>query len=165
MPPIGSVHKASITYGDVTEETSKLEFYTGAITALSIAGFLANFGTMQTVTDALTLGTRRKQQWIGDDTVVTNDWPTDNNAQREKKLLVEYMDTVTEEIFTLTIPTVDLEVVAFVPGGGDAVLFEGAGATEEVTDWVAAFEAIARTPRSDANAVEVVGMRFVGVSS
>jgi len=50
----------------------------------------------------------------------------------------------------------------FVPGGGDAVLFSGAGASTAITEWVTAFEAIARTPRSDANSVEVVGMRFVG---
>lgn len=162
MPPLGSVHKSRITYGDVTEESSSIEVYNGAITAVSIGGFLTQFGTFQTETDKLTLGVRRQQSWIGDLTTVSNAWPTDRAAQRECKLLVDYRDTVTEEVFQLTIPTVDFSKLNFVPGGGDAVLFAGAGAHADVISWVAAFEAFARTPRSDANAVEVIAMRYVG---
>jgi len=162
MPPLGSRHKATITYGDVTEETSTMEVYTGAITAVSIGGFLTNFGALQTATDAITLGERRKQSWIGDETYVSNDWPTDKAAQRESKLLVTYRDTVTEEEFQMTIPTVDFDVLNFVPGGGDAVQFQAPGANAAIVSWVTAFEDIARTPRSDANAVEVVAMRYVG---
>jgi hypothetical protein len=162
MPPIGSVHKARIVYGDATEETSAMEVYTGAITAVSIGGFLTNFGTLQTATDAITLGTRRQQSWIGDLTTVSNEWPTDKAAQRESKLLVTYRDTVTEEEFILTIPTVDFDKLNFVPGGGDAVQFEAPGAHADIVAWVSAFEGIGRTPRSDQNAVEVVGMRYVG---
>jgi hypothetical protein len=162
MPPLGSVHKSRITYGDVTEESSSMELYNGAITAVSIAGFLTNFGALQTATDAITLGTRRSQSWIGDLTTVSNLWPTDKNAHRENKLLVTYRDDVTEEEFILTIPTVDGEQLNFVPGGGDAVQFSGLGASANIVNWVTAFEAIARTPRSDVNSVTVVGMRFVG---
>lgn len=162
MPPLGSVHKSSITYGDVTEETSKLEVYNGAITAASLPGFLTQFGALQTATDAITLGTRRQQSWIGDLTTVSNAWPTDKNAHRENKLLVTYRDDVTEEEFILTIPTIDGEQLNFVPGGGDAVIFSGTGASVNIVNWVTAFEALARTPRSDANSVTVVGMRFVG---
>jgi len=162
MPAIGSVHKARITYGDVTEESSSLEIYTGAITAISIGGFLTQFGTLQAKTDAITLGLRRQQSWIGDLTTVSNAWPTDKAAQRESKLLVDYRDTVTEEQFQLTVPTIDFDVLNFVPQGGDAVIFSGAGASTAITEWVTAFEAMGRSPRSDANAVEVVGMRYVG---
>jgi len=162
MPPIGSVHKSRITYGDVSQESSNVEVYNGAITAVSLPGFLTQFGAFQTATDAITLGTRRSQAWIGDLTTVSNDWPTDKYAHRENKLLVTYRDTVTEEEFILTIPTIDGSKLNYVPGGGDAVQFEGEGASSEIVSWVAAFEAFGRTPRSDANAVEVTGMRFVG---
>lgn len=165
MPPLGSQHKASITYGDVTEETSKFEVYTGAITAVSIAGFLTAFGNLQTAADNLTLGVRRKQQWVGDDTTVSNDWPTDNQAQRENKLEVTYQDTVTEELFRVTLPTVDLDLLTFIPGGGDNVAFEAPLAGTEVLAFVTAFEAIARTPRSDANPVEIVNLRYVGANT
>lgn len=162
MPPLGSVHKARIVYGDVTEETSALEVYTGAITAISIGGFLTQFGTLQSATDAITLGERRQQSWIGDLTTVSNGWPADKAAQRESKLLVDYMDDVTEEIFTLTIPTIDFDKLNYVPMAGDAVQFQAPAAHADIVSWVAAFEAMARTPRSDANSVTVVGMRYVG---
>ena len=165
MPPIGSVHKASITYGDATEETTTHEVFIGPITALTIAGFLTEFGAYQTATDAITLGTRRRQSWTGDLTTVSNAWPTDPAAQREAKLRVTYQDATTEEQFDLTIGTVDFSVLNFVPGGGDAVIFSGAGASTEITDWVTAFEAMAKSPRNSANAVTVMGMRFVGVNS
>lgn len=165
MPPLGSVHKSKIVYGDATRETSSLEVYNGAITAVSLPGFLTNFGALQNATDAITLGVRRAQSWTGDYTVVSNAWPTDPAAQREAKLLVDYMDDVTEEVFTLTVPTIDFSKLVFVPGGGDAVLFSGDDASDEIKAWVTAFEAIARTPRSDANTVTVVGMRFIGVNS
>lgn len=165
MPPLGSVHKSRIVYGDATQETSALEIYNGAITSFSIAGFLTDFGTLQTATDGITLGVRRQQSWIGDLTTVSNGWPTDQAAQREAKLLVDYWDTTSEEVFQLTVPTVDFSVLNFVSGGGDAVIFAGAGASAEIVAWVTAFEAIARTPRNDAATVEVIGMRFVGRST
>jgi len=165
MPPIGSVHKSSITYGDATEETSTLEIFNGAITALTIAGFLSAFGDFQDKTDAISLGVRRKQSWTGDLTTVSNDWPTDASAQREAKLRVTYRDTTTEEEFSLTVPCIKFSVLNFVPGGGDAVIFAGAGASTEITEWVTSFEALAKSPRTPANAVEVVGMRFVGVNT
>lgn len=162
MPAIGSRHKSTIQYGDATHENSTMEIFNGPITALTIAGFLTEFGTLQTATDAITLGTRRKQTWVGDETIVTNDYPTDQTAQREMKLLVQYQDVTTEKQYTLTVPTIDPTVLNFVPGGGDAVLFAGAGASTEITDWVDAFEALAKAPDNDTHAVEVVGMRFVG---
>lgn len=165
MPPIGSVHKSSLTYGDATGETSELELFNGPITAVTIAGFLTEFGDFQTKTDAISLGTRRKQKWIGDLTTVTNDFPTDPAAQREAKLRVTYQDDTTEEQFTLTVPCIKFSVLNFVPGGGDAVIFAGAGASTEITDWVTSFEALAKSPRNSANSVSVVGMRFVGVNS
>jgi len=165
MPPLGSVHKSRIVYGDVSEETSALEVYNGAITAVSIGGFLTNFGTLQSTTDAITLGTRRQQSWIGDLTTVSNDWPTDPAAHRENKLMVTYQDNVTEEEFNLTIPTIDFTKLVFVPGGGDAVSFETGVGSPEIVAWVAAFEAMARTPRSDLNAVTVVAMRYVAYNT
>ncbi len=162
MPALGSVHKSRIVYGDVTEETSALEVYNGPITALTLAAFLAQFGTLQTATDAITLGLRRQQSWIGDLTTVSNAWPTDRAAQRESKLLVDYMDDVTEELFQLTVPTVDFSKLNYVPMGGDAVEFKAPAAHADIIAWVAAFEAIAHTPRSDVNSVTVVGMRYVG---
>lgn len=162
MPAIGSVHKSILTYGDATHESSALTVFNGDITAVSIAGFLTNLTALQTATDAVTLGTRRKTAWVGDDTTVTNAWPTDPAAQRESKLLVQYQDDTTEKPYTLTIPTVDFSVLVFVPLGGDAVLFSGADASDEIKAWVTAFETIGRAPDDDTHTVTVTGMRYVG---
>lgn len=162
MPAIGSVHKSILTYGDATRETSSLTVFNGDITAVSIGGFLTNLSALESATDGITLGTRRKSSWVGDDTTVTNSWPSDPAAQRESKLLVQYMDDTTEKPYTLTIPTVDFSKLVFVPLGGDAVLFSGADATTEIKAWVTAFEAIGRAPDDDTHTVTVTGMRYVG---
>lgn len=165
MPPLGSVHKSKLTYGDATHETSSVEIYNDAITALSIAGYLTQLTAFTNATDAIVLGVRRQNSWTGDLTVVSNSWPTDPAAQREAKLLVDYQDTTTEEAFTLTIPTIDFSKLVFVPGGGDNVLFAGEDANEDIVAWVTAFEALASPPRDPSHNVEVIGMRFVGRNS
>lgn len=162
MPKLGSVHVSRINYGDVSHESSGFEVFNGAITALSIAGFLTQFGALQTATDGITIGTRRSQSWIGDRTTVSNAWPTDPAAHRENKLMVKYQDVVTEEPFDLTIPTIDFTKLNFIPEGGDAVYFEGDNASDEIKAWVAAFEAMAKSPRDPANGVEVIRMTYVG---
>lgn len=162
MPAIGSVHKTSINYGDVTHETGSFTMFTGAVTAVSIGGYLTALGAIQSATDAITLGVRRSQSWTGDLTTVTNAWPTDRSAQRESKLLVQYQDSVTEKPYTLTVPTIDYSKLNFVVGGGDNVEFAGANASTEIKAWVTAFEALGRSPDNDQNTVKVIGMRFVG---
>lgn len=162
MPAIGSVHVATLKYGDATEENSTMEVFVGPITALSLPGFLTQFGDFQTKTDAIVLGTRRAQSWIGDRTTVTNAYPTNPAAQRESKLLVQYQDATTEKPYTLTIPTIDYSKLVFIPGGGDAVIFSGAAANADIAAWVTSFEAMAKAPDDPTHGVTVVGMRFVG---
>lgn len=165
MPEIGSVHKSILTYRDATEETSPMTVYNGAITAISIGGFLTNLTALQTATDAITLGVRAKTSWVGDDTTVSNAVPSNPAAQRESKLLVKYQDDTNEKPYTLTIPTVDFSKLVFVPGGGDAVLFTGDDANADIKAWVTAFEAIGRAPDDDTHTVTVTGMRYVGRNS
>jgi len=146
MPAIGSVHKSIIGVGDATQETSSLTVYNQAVTALTIGSFLTGLAALEAATEDIILGTHRKTQWIGDDTTITNAWPTDPAAQRESKLLVNYWDNTTEKMFQLTIPTIDFSKLVFVPLGGDAVLFEGTDANADIVAWVAAFESFGRSP-------------------
>jgi hypothetical protein len=60
---------------------------------------------------------------------------------------------------------VDDTQLNFVPGGGDAVIFEGAGASATILAWVTAFEALAKNPNDETEAVEVTGIRRVGRAS
>lgn len=165
MPAIGSTHKSIIGFGDATQETSSLTVYNQAVTALTIGSFLTGLGTLETATEGITLGTHRKTQWIGDDTTITNAWPTNPAAQRESKLLVDYWDNTTEKMFQLTVPTIDFSKLVFVPLAGDAVLFEGADASAEIKAWVTAFESFGRSPDDATHNVTVKAMRYVGRNS
>jgi len=165
MPAIGSVHKATMTYGDVTQETSTMAIFVAPITVLTLAAFLADFGDLQTATDAITLGTRRKQSWIGDETTVTNAWPTDRAAQREAKLKINYQDVVTEKPYFITIPTVDFSKLNFVSGGGDFVEFKAPAGNADLIAWVAAFETLGRAPDNDTHNVVVTSVEFVGANT
>ena len=162
MPAIGSVHKSIIGVGDATQETSSLTVYNQAVTALTIGSFLTGLGTLETATEGIILGTHRKTQWIGDDTIITNSWPSNPAAQRESKLLVDYWDNTTEKMFQLTVPTIDFSKLVFVPLGGDAVLFSGAAASTEIKAWVTAFESFGRSPDDATHNVTVKAMRYVG---
>lgn len=166
MPEIGNLHVASIGYRDATDEVGDFEVFVGAITAVSIAGFLTDFGNLQTATDNITLGVRARQSWIGDRTTVSNAIPTNKAAQRECKLRVKYQGNTTEKPFTVSIPTVEFDKLVFLPGGKDAVAFKAAnGAHADIIAWVTAFQTIARSPDDELENVTVIGMRFIGANT
>jgi len=80
--------------------------------------------------------------------------PTDPNAQRENKWLVRYQDTTNFALYRVEIPGADLSV-GLVPGTDflDTSVSPG-------SDFVTAFEALARSP--EGNAVNVIDITFVG---
>lgn len=165
MPALGGSQQLALSYRDATGEIGTMKVFFNEITAISLPGLLADIGDLTTATDAITLGIRAKESW-GEVTIVSNDTPTNPAAQREAKLLVQYRGVTTEAPYTLTIPSVDFSTLVFLPGGGDAVAFTSAnGASAAIIAWVTAFEALASAPDDEAEAVEVVGMRFVGRNS
>jgi hypothetical protein len=152
-------HYGTFTLLDETGEKSAMKFYTGAITATSIGGFLTEFGDLRTATAAITRGTMNKERIVMDDTLLDAALPGDNLAQRENKLLVVYRDTTTNKLFTLTVPTIDLTQVEFMPGAGDNVSLS---APQAIVDWITAFETIGRSPDDDTHNVQVMQMRAIG---
>jgi hypothetical protein len=139
--------------------------YVDEITAISLPGLLTELNNYRTAVDAITLGQMAKTSW-GEETIVSNANATDNGAQRENKLLVQYRGVTTEKPYQLTIGTIDPAALHFLPGAGDAVAFKLAdGATAPMIAWVTAFEAMASTPDNEAENVVVVGMRYVGRNS
>lgn len=149
-------HISSWQFLDYSREKSDAAMFTGAITALTIAGFLTAFGGMRTALDAITTGTLAKEQWVGDNTVLSTTPPTDENSQRELKWLVVYSGDTTHKTFQMTIPTAD-PVGRLVPGTDLADLSE-----TDMAAFVTAFEAFARTPDSDTETVTVQQVRLVG---
>lgn len=164
MPAIGGFQTYDISLRDATNELTTHSIYTDEITSVSLPGFLTQLGAYNTALLGITNGVLAKNRW-GETNIVSNAIPTDKSAQRESKLLVQYQGVTTEKPYTLTIGTVDFSVLNFIPGGGDAIIFEGAGASAAIVAWVTAFENLASAPDDEAENVVVVGMRFVGRNS
>lgn len=152
--PQNPQHYGSFTLMDASAEKSNFTFYFGAVTALNIAGFLAQFADLRAATQALTLGNLVQDQWVGDSTRYGNTPPTNVNAQRERKFLVSYEGTTTLSLYQLEIPTADL-AGRMLPGT-DMVDMSNA----QVATWITAFETLCRTPEGEA--VNVVSIRHVG---
>lgn len=149
-------HYGSFKLRDYSNETSSFKFYHGPITAGTIAGFLTQFGALRTAVEGITNGIVSSEKWTGDDTLLSNAIPTDENAQRERKWLVRFRDTVTQKKYFATVPTAD-PVGRLIAGTDRANLAETAMAA-----FVTAFEAIARNEDSDANAIDVLEIVLVG---
>jgi len=159
MPAIGGYQPISIQYLDHSNERKSLRVYGGEITAVSLPGFLTQFGALTAALDAVTLGTRSKESW-GEETVVSNAVPASSAAQIETELLVQYQGATTEQPFSFRIPTADYTAFNFV-ANTDEVILSGAGASAATTALITAFEAIAKSPNDETEAVVVTGMRVV----
>lgn len=159
MPALGTSQPGDYQLLDSTGQRKGFRLYYGPVTALTIADLLAELGTLTGTVDALTIGTLAKTNFAIVETVISNEIPTDQAAQIGSNLLVKYQDATTEQPFSFNIPTIDYSKLNFVEGGGNAVIFAGAGASAEVTNFVTAFEAVAHSPVTG-NAVVVTGMKY-----
>ena len=155
-------HYVNLTLTDYSGESSPLKVFNGAVTLSSIAGYLVDLGTFRTATDNLTLGTIEKEQWVGDNTLISNVLPTDPDAQRERKGLVTYIGNTTSKLYTLTIPTIRTKAA----DGTTSLLVPGTDlfnlTAPLVAAWVTEFQGLARTPDNDTEEVTVQSIRLVG---
>lgn len=148
-------HYAGVTILDYSEETSQTSFSIGAITAVSIAGFLTQFGTWKTALGNIILGTVAKDRWVGDATDISNTPPVSANAQVELKWLVQYEGATTKKKFRQELPTADPSKT--IPGTDKADLTD-----TDIAAYVTAFEAVAKSPDDDTESVNVLDMSLVG---
>lgn len=152
-------HYTVTTMQDHTLEKSVFKLYNGAITGASIAGFLTNYGALKTAIENICFDNIYQDMWVGDSSLITPAAPASHYAQRESKLLIRYRGATSGKLFTVTLPTVDLAKLTFVPGGKDAVdITTGA----EMIALVTAIETIGRTPDSDTETITVESAQFVG---
>lgn len=154
--------KSAWTLRDATGENTVFAFPMGAITAVSLPGFLTEFGAMRTAIDNLTLGTLRSESWTGDNTRLDDTTPSNPAAQRELGLRVFFIGNSGSDERFVTLGTVDPSKLAFTPGAADYVALD---ASQEVEDFITAFEQIARHPNSDLETVTVTKLRLVGRAS
>ena len=148
-------HYGQFTVLDHSEETSSTKFYFGAVTAVSIAGFLTQFGNLRTALGNIILGTIQKESWTGDSTVLSNAAPSDSAAQIELKWLVSYEGNTSKKKFRTELPTPDTSKL--IPGTDKADLTD-----TDIAAYVTAFEAIAKSPDDDTEAVNVLDITLVG---
>lgn len=155
MPP---VHYGSFKVRDYSSETSTVKFYNGAITAVSLPGYLTALGNMRTAIQGVTNGIIASEMWVGDNTVLSQAAPATPIAQRENKWLVTYEGNTNNKLFQMTLPTADLTNAAlFLPGSDEADL-----TAQPWVDFITAFQAIGRTPDDDQETITVRSIRFVG---
>lgn len=127
------------------------------ITAGNLVATLGLVDTLIAAMQAITVGqlarskvTVREQN---EDTVT----PTNPQAQREKKWLVKYHDTVTGKKYRLEIPTADLSGGNLNTNSDQANL-----ADTQIAAFVTAFQAVATDPDTGLNPVAVDEILFVG---
>jgi len=154
-------HYAVLSIADFSKEKSNMKVYNGAITAVSLPGYLTDLAALETATANLILGVHQDTMWVGDKTQVSAAYPTDPDAQRERKALVVYEGVTTHDVFTLTIPAVRTKTA-----GGVSLLLAGTDqfdlAAGLVSAWVSAFETLGRSPNNDTENVNVLSIRLVG---
>jgi len=161
MPALGGRQPFSVSYRDYGGELKSIQVFTGEITAVSIAGLLADIGDLTAALDAVTIGVRAKEHW-GEETIVSNARASSKAAQVESELLVRCQGATTESPWSFRIPTVDYTAFNYAdPPAGDSVIISGAGASSATTALVDAIEALCKMPNDETEAVVVVGMEVV----
>jgi hypothetical protein len=148
--------EVTLTYTDYSREKSPAKF-TGPTPVQ--AGFDTWLGLIAALTgavQAITLGELHKEVYSSFVDVVSNDAPTDANAQRERKWLVTYRANTSEKLFRMEIPTAKV-VGNLLPASDEADL-----TATDMAAFVGAFEAFQRSPDNGTEAVTVVSIRNVG---
>lgn len=112
------MHYAEFVLMDCSGSEAGFRVHVGAITPVSLPGFLVQLGFLRGSLNNITLGTISHERWVGDETVLNNVPPNDPMAQRELKWRV-YMFSSTLKTFTMSIATPDLSLLVHVPFRGD----------------------------------------------
>lgn len=147
-------HYGTFSVLDYSEETSSTSINFGAITAISIAGFLTQWGALRTAFQNLILGTIAKEIIVMDSTPLSNTPPASPNAQNELKFQFSYEGNTSKKKYRFELPCDPSKVLP----GTDIVDLSDADVAAAVT----AFETIGRTPDNDQEGVTVLGVRLVG---
>lgn len=157
----------NLTLIDYNGETSRMGVNVGSVTAVSLPGLLTNIAALRAATSTLILGNQKSDSLTAFKSNISNNLPTDQNAQVERKWLVTYVDN-TEffdapvnaipnegfgKTFTLEIATANAELLTDNSEFLDINAGEGA-------DWADAFEAMARSAYG--GAVLVTSIELVG---
>jgi hypothetical protein len=146
----------TLSIRDYSRELSPAKF-TGPVPVQS--GFDTWVGLMTSLkaaVAAITLGEVAKETRSSYVEILSQDAPTDANAQRERKWLVTYRTNTAEKLFRMEIPTAKV-VGNLLPASDEADL-----TATDMAAFVTAFEAFQRSPDDPTETVTVISIRNVG---
>ena len=114
----------SIRYLDASGEESSFQINTPTLTVANVENFTSEVATnayadLMAAIDALTLMNRVGGSVGAKSVAYAGAQPADQNAQRERRLLLKFRDTVTGLKGSCSVPGIDLSLVG--QGGTDAV--------------------------------------------
>lgn len=127
------------------------------IDAANLATWLTGWGAYKTALAAIIEGVLSKEVVTIYDTILDSTTLPAAGAQRERKVLMTYVGDDTGFKYSQEIPTADLSVLTLLPN--DQIELADGGV---MAAYVTAFEAIARSPKDDAEEVTVIGAKHVG---
>lgn len=148
-------HYGTVSVRDYSDETSVTRLNFGAVTAVSIAGLLTQWGAWRTALSNIVLGVLGKETLVMDSTTLSNEAPTDSNAQVELKFMFTYEGDTSKKKFRFEVPTPDTSKV--IPGSDMVDMTDS-----DIAAFVTATEALGRSPDSDLETITVVDARLVG---
>lgn len=153
---MASRHYVEFELLDYSESKSSFSINVGAITAISLPGFLTDFGALRLALSGIVVGEIRRERWVGDETILSNIPPSDSSAQRELSWLVEYSGASNDTgIYECSVACPDLSLL-----GTDG--HEADYSSSEIAAFITAFESIARMPYDDTENVIVDGILLKG---
>lgn len=164
----GTFHEDEIAFWDKSQEVGRMEVFSRVVTATYVDPDVVNF-TAQSMAWAAFLaaamamvnGLLFKSRWVN--TVVVHASPDKSDinqaALREVKLMVRFIDATTEKRYSVTLPTLNLAKVVYLPLIGD----DAVSLTEpaEMVTFVGAFEAFVVAPVTG-NTVTIIAAEVVG---
>lgn len=148
-------HYYGVSVLDYSGETSGTKVNFGAVTAISLPGLLTQIGDLRTAIGNIILGTVKSERWVGDSTLLSNTPPATPGAQIELKFQFTYEGATTHKKFRVEIPTADASKTI---AGSDMVDLTDT----DIAAFVTAFEAMAKSPDDDTEAVNIIEGRLVG---
>lgn len=146
------------TRNDFSNEKSNWSVAIVDLTAANVVAQQALIATLVAAVDAIVLTSAIKTELVFDRQGFGGGTPpTDPLAQRENKWLVRYVGDATFKVFTTEIPGADLTMLSTDPQTDFADL-----TGTEMAAFVAAFEAVVRSPEDPTETVTVRNIQFVG---
>jgi len=153
----------SLTIRDYDAKLSNTAIHTGAVTAVSLPGLLTQIGNFRDAVDAMTIGVVANEQQTVFNTILSQDKPTSEFAQRGNKWIVYYHDnTAFFDAPLNAIPNAGyLKPFHFEIAAADNSLLDDNTTVlpldaPAAADLVAAFEAMGRSPYGGAVVVDKI---------